>query len=83
MALHAKAQGRAATGHALRAARPARLAVVRPQAYLEEKTKAAHKGAAFKNQLEALKSMSVVVADSGEMALVKKFSPQDCTTNPR
>ncbi len=37
----------------------------------------------FKNQLEALKSMSVVVADTGEMDLVKKYAPQDCTTNPR
>lgn len=37
----------------------------------------------FKNQLEALKSMSVVVADTGEPALVKKYRPQDCTTNPR
>lgn len=36
----------------------------------------------FKNQLEALKSMSTVVADSGEVALVKKYLPQDCTTNP-
>eukprot|EP00199_Chlamydomonas_sp_CCMP681_P001781 CAMPEP_0119105050 /NCGR_PEP_ID=MMETSP1180-20130426/3106_1 /TAXON_ID=3052 ORGANISM="Chlamydomonas cf sp, Strain CCMP681" /NCGR_SAMPLE_ID=MMETSP1180 /ASSEMBLY_ACC=CAM_ASM_000741 /LENGTH=382 /DNA_ID=CAMNT_0007089985 /DNA_START=86 /DNA_END=1234 /DNA_ORIENTATION=- len=36
----------------------------------------------FLNQLDALKSMSVVVADTGEPALVKKFRPQDCTTNP-
>ncbi|PNW88509.1 hypothetical protein CHLRE_01g032650v5 [Chlamydomonas reinhardtii] len=36
----------------------------------------------FKNQLEALKSMSVVVADTGELDLVKKYHPQDCTTNP-
>ena len=37
----------------------------------------------FKNQLEALKSMSVVVADTGEPELVKLYKPQDCTTNPR
>lgn len=36
----------------------------------------------FANQLEALKSMSVVVADTGEPALVKLYKPQDCTTNP-
>lgn len=36
----------------------------------------------FKNQLDALKSMSVVVADTGDVALVKKYRPQDCTTNP-
>lgn len=41
------------------------------------------KQGAVKNQLDALKSMSVVVADTGEMALVKKYQPQDCTTNPR
>lgn len=40
------------------------------------------KQGAVKNQLDALKSMSVVVADTGEMALVKKYQPQDCTTNP-
>jgi hypothetical protein len=31
----------------------------------------------------ALRAMSVVVADTGEPALVKKFKPVDCTTNPR
>lgn len=36
----------------------------------------------FANQLEALKAMSTVVADTGEPALVKKYRPQDCTTNP-
>lgn len=34
------------------------------------------------NQLEQLKSMSVVVCDSGEPDLVRKYKPQDCTTNP-
>lgn len=55
---------------------------VSARAYLEEKKKgeaAEH----FANQLEALKSMSVVVADTGEPQLVKKYKPQDCTTNPR
>ncbi|PNH11872.1 Transaldolase [Tetrabaena socialis] len=67
------------------AARPRSVAV---RAYIEEKAPhaAPHKGTshalAFKNQLEALRSMSVVVADSGELDLVKKYRPQDCTTNP-
>lgn len=39
--------------------------------------------AQFANQLEALKSMSLVVADTGEPDLVKKYKPVDCTTNPR
>lgn len=67
---------------------PARL-VVRAY-YVEEKKAPApdvvfHHPASpkFKNQLEALKSMSVVVADSGEIELVRKYHPQDCTTNPR
>ncbi|KXZ44207.1 hypothetical protein GPECTOR_71g568 [Gonium pectorale] len=57
------------------------------RAYLEEKAPpagsfAAPHAPAFKNQLEALKSMSVVVADTGELDLVKKYHPIDCTTNP-
>lgn len=34
-------------------------------------------------QLETLRSMSTVVADTGEIDLVKKYKPIDCTTNPR
>ncbi|KAG2448953.1 hypothetical protein HYH02_005708 [Chlamydomonas schloesseri] len=60
------------------------------RAYLEEKKAplpprgpySAVPGQTYKNQLEALKSMSVVVADTGELDLVKKYHPQDCTTNP-
>eukprot|EP00210_Caulerpa_lentillifera_P002232 g2145.t1 len=33
-------------------------------------------------QLETLRSMSTVVADTGEIDLVKKYKPIDCTTNP-
>lgn len=36
----------------------------------------------FANQLEALKSMSTVVADTGEFQSIEKFTPVDCTTNP-
>lgn len=35
------------------------------------------------NQLERLKTMSKVVADTGEIDLVKQYAPVDCTTNPR
>jgi transaldolase len=49
---------------------------------LEEKQTGAGQTALGSNQLEVLKSMSVVVADTGEPELVKKFKPVDCTTNP-
>lgn len=35
-----------------------------------------------RNQLDALRSMSVVVADTGDVKLVRQFRPQDATTNP-
>lgn len=34
------------------------------------------------NQLEALKQMSKVVADTGEIEAMKLYKPVDCTTNP-
>jgi transaldolase len=34
------------------------------------------------SQLEALKSLSTVVADTGDFASIEKYKPQDCTTNP-
>lgn len=34
------------------------------------------------NQLEALKEMTVVVADSGDYGKIKQYTPQDATTNP-
>ena len=37
----------------------------------------------FANQLEALKSMSTVVADTGEIDTIKDYRPVDCTTNVR
>lgn len=55
-------------------ARPGRLAPVR--AYVEEKQRGAPGAPAAANQLEALKAMSVVVADTGEPELVKKYKPQ-------
>lgn len=55
----------------------------RVHAYLEsDRRSSGPSPTSFKNQLEALKSMSVVVADTGEPALVKQYRPVDCTTNP-
>ncbi len=35
------------------------------------------------NQLQALKLLSKVVADTGDIELIKKYKPVDSTTNPR
>src|SRR5690606_38855216 len=35
-----------------------------------------------KNLLEQLKSMTVVVADTGDINSIEKFTPRDATTNP-
>ena len=37
---------------------------------------------AGQNQLEQLKQMTVVVADTGDFGAMKKFTPRDATTNP-
>lgn len=34
------------------------------------------------NQLDQLRSMTVVVADTGDIDAVRRLAPQDCTTNP-
>jgi len=34
------------------------------------------------NQLDQLKQMTIVVADTGDFASLKQFAPQDATTNP-
>lgn len=34
------------------------------------------------SQLDALRSMTVVVADTGDIEAIKKYQPQDATTNP-
>ena len=39
--------------------------------------------AAGLNQLDALKTMSTVVADTGEIESIRSYKPIDCTTNPR
>jgi transaldolase len=34
------------------------------------------------NQLEALKRLSIVVADTGDFESIRDFHPRDATTNP-
>ena len=34
------------------------------------------------SQIEQLKQLTTVVADTGDVNSIKKFSPQDATTNP-
>ena len=34
------------------------------------------------NQLEALREMTTVVADTGDIEAIKKYQPVDATTNP-
>lgn len=34
------------------------------------------------NQLDALKQLTTVVADSGDIESIRQFEPQDATTNP-
>ena len=36
----------------------------------------------MKSILEQLSSMTVVVADTGDLDAIKKFQPRDATTNP-
>ena len=36
----------------------------------------------MKSILEQLSSMTVVVADTGDLDSIKKFQPRDATTNP-
>ena len=39
-------------------------------------------GAAKASKLDQLRSMTVVVADTGDIEAVRRLRPQDCTTNP-
>lgn len=34
------------------------------------------------NQLDTLRKMTRVVADTGELSEISRYAPQDCTTNP-
>ena len=36
----------------------------------------------MRNQLEQLREFTVVVADTGEIEAIKKYQPEDATTNP-
>ena len=35
-----------------------------------------------RNQFEQLKDLTTIVADTGDIEAIKKFKPQDATTNP-
>ena len=48
----------------------------------ESSPKMSKKALAPKTTLEALSEYTVVVADTGEFEAIKKYSPQDATTNP-
>ncbi|KAK9819953.1 hypothetical protein WJX72_004354 [[Myrmecia] bisecta] len=48
----------------------------------EDKPSVRGTSSSFANQLEALKTMSTVVADTGEIESIRRFKPIDCTTNP-
>lgn len=50
--------------------------------YAAEAPLSAQKASA-RNQLDALKEMSKVVADTGEIDSIKSYMPYDVTTNPR
>lgn len=86
MMLHnnfASSTASARCGSTTNATRPVRVRLAPARAYVEEKQKGESSVVgAGTNQLEALKTMSVVVADTGKPQLVKKYKPQDCTTNP-
>ena len=36
----------------------------------------------YVNKLDQLREMTVVVADTGDLAAIKEYKPQDATTNP-
>ena len=36
----------------------------------------------MESQLESLQRWSVIVADTGDLAAIERFRPQDATTNP-
>lgn len=74
---------RGATICAPRRAAAARARPTRAAAYLDSAPAApAPPAPKAANQLEALKQMSKVVADTGEISAMKLYKPVDCTTNP-
>jgi hypothetical protein len=72
MQLHKKLSASTAARHSS-VSRPVTVRLAPALAYVEEKQKGE---SVANNQLEALKSMSVVVADTGKPELVKKYKPQ-------
>ena len=47
-----------------------------------KKQKTEENGTSTKSALEALKDLSVIVADTGDIASIEKYTPTDATTNP-
>ncbi len=45
-------------------------------------TQTAPDAAVATDKLEQLKAVTIVVADTGDIEAIKKYQPQDCTTNP-
>jgi transaldolase len=64
-----------------RASKAPRTALV-TKAILSEEKSAPANTQTFANQLEALKAVSTVVADTGEIESIRAFRPVDSTTNP-
>lgn len=62
--------------------RPARQPMLVRATYAAEAPPQSSKGTGM-NQLDALKTMSTIVADTGEIESIRSFKPIDCTTNPR
>ena len=68
-----------------RCSRPARCRLLKPvvaQAVAQEQTPQQAGTKEAENQLEALKAISLVVADTGEIDSIRSYKPVDCTTNP-
>ena len=80
--------GRVAPHSAVRSARcsrPVRCRLARPtvaRAVAQEQTPQQAGTKEAENQLEALKAISLVVADTGEIDSIRSYKPVDCTTNP-
>ena len=47
-----------------------------------KKQKTEENGTTNKSALEALKDLSVIVADTGDIASIEQYKPTDATTNP-
>src|SRR5581483_5670828 len=64
---------------ALRRLKPRGLASAPPQAQIQRRIRG---DCPMTSKLEALRAMSTVVADTGDMEAIRAFKPTDATTNP-